>query len=229
MPPRPANNATGPQEFADAPSLCPIVGLGGVGRPRRVCHRLHHAASQARIGCCRSRIDARRCRRQGPRRLHPRALRQARVRGADARRHQAAYRRLHAEGRRAGAPLSDPDAAHAVFLRSLRRGQVRRETGADRGLRTRWLHLRLPGRAREIPVGRRVREHAPGRGRDQRQHRCLGQRRLDGEAAARQQRPCRAVGHLLSRLLHRGVGDRYPSGAGRALAAGADRQLVPRR
>ena len=79
------------------------------------------------------------------------------------------------------------------------------------------LHLRLPGRARPLDVGGRrsstcgrtiPTRRAAGHRREQRH---LRHHRLAGQARPQQQRQGRPVGHLVSRLLHRGGHDRRPS------------------
>ncbi len=97
------------------------------------------------------------------------------------------------------------------------------------------LHLRLPGRARPLDVRGRVRQHAAAQPREE------GPSDIDESTdtydtidwllknVPQQQRQGRPVGHLLSRLLHRGRHDRRPSGAQGRLAAGAGHRLVHRR
>ena len=92
----------------------------------------------------------------GPDRRGPRQgdLHQVRIHGADARRRAAVHRRLRAEGR--DAAVSDPDHAHAVQRRAVRRRPVPDDARAVGALPEGRLHLRLPGRARPLHVGRRV-------------------------------------------------------------------------
>ena len=102
-------------------------------------------------------------------------------------------------------------------------------------LRQGGLHLRLPGRARPLDVGGDVRQHAAAQRRQERaaghrrKQRHLRHHRLAAQARAEPQRQGRAVGHLLSRLLHGGRHDRRPPGAQGGLAAGARHRLVHRR
>ena len=94
------------------------------------------------------------------------------------------------------------------------------------------LHRRLPRRPREVQVGGRV--HPPlahHRGLDQaeREHRHLRHDRLAREERPQQQRPRRAMGHLLGWLASLDGHDRRAPGASRLVAAGAPAGSVPRR
>ena len=94
-----------------------------------------------------------------------------------------------------------------------------RETGTERTLRTRRLHLRVPGRARHVHVRGRVRQHAPARPEqdraraDRREHRHLRHDRVAARERRKPQRQGRPVGHLLPGLLRVGGDDRLAPGA----------------
>ena len=109
-----------------------------------------------------------------------------------------------------------------------------------RSVRRRRLHPRLPGRARQVRLGRRLRDHpAAARAAEPDADRSLDRRlrhhRLAGEERARVERPRRHDGQFL-RGLHRGDGAREPAPG--AESRGADepdgrrldgRRLVPLR
>ena len=118
---------------------------------------------------------------------------------------------------------------------AVRRRPVPPHPRALRALHEGRLHLRLPGRARALHVGRRVRGRAaaqPGQERahgHRRKHRHVRHHRLAGQERPGQQRQGRDVGHLVSGLLRSAGHDRRAPGAEGRLAAGAGHRLVPRR
>ena len=107
----------------------------------------------------------------------------------------------------------------------------REDLGPVGGRGPRGLHLRVPGRARTLPVRGTVRRRAPVP-REQ------GAARLDETSDAwdtidwlvkhvpLEQRPRGHLGHLVPRLLRGDGGDRRAPGARSGLAAGPDRRLV---
>ena len=88
-----------------------------------------------------------------------------------------------------------------------------------------WLHLRLPGRARPLHVGRGMAgDDAPGGGKARglgrgREHGCLGHHRLAGEERP-EQRPGGGLGDLLPGLLRGGQPGRLPPRPQGGLAPG---------
>src|SRR3954463_874755 len=85
---------------------------------------------------------------EGAGRLHQEQLHQARGDDRDARRHQALHLYLRAQGYIS--EVSDPARPHALHGRAIWRGQVQEPDRAERAVRARGLHLRLPGRARAL-------------------------------------------------------------------------------
>ena len=146
----------------------------------------------------------------------------------------ALHGRLRPQGRQP--EVSHPDDPDAIRRSALRRRSVPGRPRAVAAVRQGGLHLRLPGRARPLDVGRDVRQHAAAQSRPRK-----GPQDIDESSdtydtidwllknVAEPQRQGRAVGHLVPRLLHRGRHDRRPPGAQGRLAAGADRRLVHRR
>ena len=126
-------------------------------------------------------------------------------------------------------------APDAVRIAAVRAGRVPRVARAVGGVCRGEVHLRLPGRAREVPIRGRVRRDAAARAapkgptRHRREHRHLRHDRLAREERPEQQRPRRPVGHLVSGLADRVGHDRRPSRAQGVVAAGAGDRHVPRR
>ena len=131
--------------------------------------------------------------------------------------------------------LSLHAAPDAVRIAAVWSGHVSRVARAVTGLCGGEVHLRLPGRAREVPLRRRVRRHAAARAGAEgaachrREHGHLRHHRLAREEHPEQQRPRRAVGDFVSRIADRLGHDRRPSGAQGVVAAGAGDRHVPRR
>ena len=104
--------------------------------------------------------------------------------------------------------LPDPADPHAVQRRALRRRPVPGRPRPVAAVRQGGLHLRLPGRARPVDVGGRVRQHAAAQPGQE------GPKDIDESTDTydtidwllknvKPQRQGRAVGHLVPRLLHR--------------------------
>ena len=126
--------------------------------------------------------------------------------------------------------------AHAVQRPALRRRSVPGRPRPVAAVRQGGLHLRLPGRARPLDVGGRVRQHAAAQPRQERpaghrrEHRHLRHDRLAAQARARTTTARSGMwGISYPRLLRGGGHDRRPPGAQGRLAAGAGRRLVHRR
>ena len=119
-------------------------------------------------------------------------LRQARRDDPDARRREAPHRHRHSQGRQARADHPDPHALQR--LQAGRADPVAAHAGdaaaGRRGVRGRRLHPRLPGRARQVRLRRRLRHDPAAEGAAQRErgrsfHRRLRHHRLAGEERAR--------------------------------------------
>ena len=211
--------------------------------PRRACHG----------GFAGDGLSGRRCRRAGcdaaernARNLHAEdrqlRLRQARGDDPDARRREAQDLHPGAEGRERRAHV---DVAHALqrVLESaaLQQPEPGRRRAADERHRGRGrLHHRVPGRARKIRLGRRLRDepaaHRPAQPDRQRpRDRHLRHDRLAGEERAREQRPRRHDRRIVRRLHDGDVHGASAPGAEGGGAVRADggrldrRRLVPQR
>ena len=154
-------------------------------------------ATRCSSGCRRRRLPG-----PGPR-LRQGSLHEIRISHPDARRRPALHVGLRPQGHKPALPdHAQPDALQRSALRR-RRLQVGPRPFAL--FRHRRLHRGLPGRARALDVGGRVRQHAAAPAakdqphRHRREHRHVRHDRLADQARAQPQRPGRDVGHLVSR------------------------------
>ncbi len=166
-------------------------------------------------------------------RVHQGPLHQVRIHDSHARREKAVHLGVCSEGHLR--EISHHARPHAVQRGALRRRQLQGQPGAFGEVRARRIHLRVPGCARPLHVGRRIRGHAaadrrearaPGRGRELR---CLRHHRLADQERAQSQREGGHVGDLVSGVLHVGGNHRCAPRAQGRVAAGAHRGLVHRR